>query len=232
MYSLAPSGRLLNDNINLIITNSLNNPALANIISRSSIGQLSTMTARTAGGTVQNFSRLSTRGVNDLLTSLANNSTPAARELYDRLAGEIVEHSMKHNSVAWASYKSNIGNQIRSVLLSPNAMKDADMSMLATSFAEYIPLIWNEAQDVWEKLGFSRDDPNGILLPTIDAALELNDSSLKKVSDNLIKTTSGSDNPEEVKKNFTDLVSIGKNAAGLGDTQTYDPGAEATGTYK
>jgi hypothetical protein len=106
---------------------------------------------------------------------------------------------------------------------------EAGAKMLATELRSYVPLIWNEIEDLGESFGLSPEQPDGIVIPLVDAILGLNDTSLKDIR-NKVAEKFGLGG-EDARKAGEEIIKTGAELTDMTDDEEYNPKTDAGGVY-
>ena len=105
-----------------------------------------------------NLSKLNNKEMTELLQTMQKTSP----ELTQDFMQSIAKHNMDQGGFMWNMYKNDELVKLRS---------SQTFNALRTRLAKHYDVIWNEAQDFAEDLGWSRDDPNGVIYPLTKAMM-------------------------------------------------------------
>jgi len=201
-----------------ILPNIKSNPAFASIVANS--------------GILRAGSNAGTKNIGDVFRQMQK----ADPKSYENIVGNIAEHAMTNNNVAWSLYRQDAKKTWKGTFNAKNMMQELG-TFGDNSLRKWVDIIYQELSDVGEDITLTpeeQDNPTAVIYPILKRAVEL--------------ASFGAINPEKIQKQykeFTQTNPMARTALGVlgykSDDETgaiyntgdmaYNPYEEAGGRY-
>ena len=141
-----------------------------------------------AGATPGKFA--STKNMGNLLRDMQK----ADPKSYENIVGNIAEHAMKNDSVAWNLYRQDAKKTWKATFNAKNMMQELG-TFGDNSLRKWVDIIYQEMSDVGEDITLTpeeQDNPTAVIYPILKKAIEL--------------ATFGAISPEKVQKQYKEFI--------------------------